>query len=192
MDKITKNIIIGFIAVVLIVGVINMTRTNATKIAIINTNMGAITIELYQTQAPITVANFIKYANSGFYNGTVFHRIIPGFMIQGGGFTANGTQKSTDAPIKNEANNGLLNARGTIAMARTSDVNSATSQFFINVADNNFLNYQNVANYGYAVFGKVISGMDVVDTIINVSTETKGIYDNWPVNDVVINSITIK
>jgi peptidyl-prolyl cis-trans isomerase B (cyclophilin B) len=192
MDKITRNIIIGFIAIAIIAGVIDMTGTTVTKTAIINTNMGTIVVELYPAKAPITVANFIQYANSGFYNGTIFHRVIPGFMIQGGGFTTNGTQKPTNPPIQNEANNGLQNLRGTIAMARTNDINSATSQFFINVADNDFLNYQNSANYGYAVFGKVTSGLDVVDSIVNTPTETNGDYSNWPINNVVINSIVIR
>lgn len=160
--------------------------------AIMKTNYGTMKIELYPNKAPITVANFVKYANSGFYNNTIFHRIIPGFMIQGGGFNINGTEKPTMAPIKNEANNGLKNLRGTIAMARTSAINSATAQFFINLVNNSFLNYKNNQNYGYAVFGKVIEGMNVADKIAQVKTQTKGPYKNWPEKNVIIKSITIK
>ncbi len=148
--------------------------------------MGKIVLELYPKKAPITVENFLKYVNSGFYNGTIFHRVIPGFMIQGGGFTPEMEQKPTRAPIKNEADNGLKNDRGTIAMARTSNPNSATSQFFINVANNAPLNYP--SHGGYAVFGKVVEGMDVADKIVNVPTTSVGPHQDVPKKPVVIES----
>lgn len=149
------------------------------------TNMGDIEVELYPQKAPITVANFLKYVNSGFYNNTIFHRVIPNFMIQGGGFTENMTQKETQAAIKNEANNGLKNDRGTISMARTAMVDSATSQFFINLKNNDFLN-NGSRDFGYAVFGKVISGMDVVDKIAEVRTSIRSGAQDVPVKPVII------
>lgn len=154
----------------------------------LKTTLGDITIELYPAKAPDTVANFLQYVADGQYNNTIFHRVIDGFMIQGGGFTSDMNQKSTRAPVKNEAGNGLKNARGTIAMARTGDPHSATAQFFINVADNEFLNYKSpdMRGYGYCVFGKVVSGMDVVDKIKGVRTATRGFYENVPVEPVVI------
>lgn len=159
----------------------------------IETNMGNISIELYEDKAPITVKNFLDYVKSGSYDGTIFHRVINGFMIQGGGFTKEMSQKPTKAPIVNEAENGLKNSKGTIAMARTSDVNSATSQFFINVVDNKMLDFtgKNPANYGYCVFGKVIKGMDVVDKIKEVETGTKQGHSNVPVKPVEIIKISI-
>uniref|UniRef100_A9AAH8 peptidylprolyl isomerase n=1 Tax=Methanococcus maripaludis (strain C6 / ATCC BAA-1332) TaxID=444158 RepID=A9AAH8_METM6 len=160
--------------------------------ATIQTNYGNMTFELYPDKAPITVENFKKYAESGFYEGTIFHRVINGFMIQGGGFTKDGIQKETFAPIKNEANNELSNKRGTIAMARTNIVDSATSQFFINTVDNMFLNYQNDSNYGYAVFGEMTEGFEVLDKIENVATANNGQYQNWPVEDVIIEKVTIE
>ncbi|CAF30684.1 peptidylprolyl isomerase [Methanococcus maripaludis] len=159
--------------------------------ATIQTNYGNMTFELYPDKAPITVENFKKYAESGFYEGTIFHRVISDFMIQGGGFTANGTKKETLDPIKNEADNGLSNKRGTIAMARTNIVDSATSQFFINTVDNSYLDYQNDQNYGYAVFGELTDGFDVLDKIENVATANNGQYQNWPVEDVIIEKVTI-
>ncbi|MEJ2092778.1 MAG: peptidylprolyl isomerase [Syntrophobacterales bacterium] len=146
------------------------------------TGKGDIVLELYPDKAPATVANFLKYVKDGYYNGTVFHRVINGFMIQGGGLDANLREKSTRAPIKNEADNGLKNEPYTIAMARTSDPNSATSQFFINVADNQKLNFKSKtpSGWGYAVFGKVVQGKDVVDKIKAMPTATKGIYPNVP------------
>ena len=159
------------------------------ELALIKTSMGDIKIELYPEAAPITVANFKKYINDKFYDGTIFHRVMDGFMIQGGGFDSAGNQKTTSEPIKNEAKNGLSNKRGTLAMARTTDVDSATSQFFINLVDNNFLDYKDDANYGYAVFGEVVDGMDVVDKIAKVETKDNGMHQNWPVENVVINSI---
>ncbi|HJQ63852.1 MAG TPA: peptidylprolyl isomerase [Burkholderiales bacterium] len=151
------------------------------------TNMGTIVLELYPDRAPETVKNFQQYVKSGFYKGTVFHRVIPGFMIQGGGFTADLQHKPSREPIKNEANNGLKNAVGTIAMARTSDPHSATSQFFINVVDNPPLDYRE-GNVGYAVFGKVTSGLDVVQRIATVPTTARPPHQNVPVKPVVIES----
>ena len=136
---------------------------------LISTSLGDIKLELYEEQAPITVANFLSYVEEGFYDGTIFHRVINNFMIQGGGITADMKQKPTKAPIKNEADNGLKNDRGTIAMARTADVDSATSQFFINHKDNSFLDH-GARDFGYAVFGKVVEGIEVVDKIATVQT----------------------
>lgn len=158
---------------------------------LIETSKGSIKLELYPDKAPITVKNFKDYAESGFYNGTIFHRVIRDFMIQGGGFTPDGSQKKTNNPIKNEANNGLNNIKGSIAMARTNIVDSATSQFFINLADNDFLDYTDESNYGYAVFGLVIEGMNVVELIGNAPTTTRSVYENWPLEDIIINKVTI-
>jgi peptidyl-prolyl cis-trans isomerase B (cyclophilin B) len=149
---------------------------------------GVITLELDEAKAPKSVANFLSYVNKGHYNNTIFHRVIPGFMVQGGGFEPGMAQKASDAPIENEANNGLKNANYTVAMARTSDPHSATAQFFINVADNGFLNHTapSAQGWGYAVFGKVVSGTDVVDKIKAVKTGRKGFHDDVPQEDVVI------
>jgi peptidyl-prolyl cis-trans isomerase B (cyclophilin B) len=149
---------------------------------------GVITVELDAEKAPNSAANFLKYVNEGHYDGTVFHRVIPGFMVQGGGFASGMQQKPVGAPIQNEANNGLKNDKYTVAMARTSDPHSATAQFFINVADNGFLNHtaENSQGWGYAVFGKVVGGTDVVDKIKAVKTSRKGYHDDVPVEDVVI------
>lgn len=154
----------------------------------IKTNLGNINIELYDDQAPISVKNFKSYVNSQFYNGTIFHRVIPGFMIQGGGFDSNMKEKATQPAIQNEASNGLKNARGTLAMARTNDPNSATSQFFINVKNNDFLN-KSAGNPGYAVFGKVTKGIEVVDQIVNTPTGNVGMYQDVPKQAVKIISI---
>ncbi|OON39312.1 peptidylprolyl isomerase A [Izhakiella australiensis] len=156
----------------------------------LTTSAGNIELELNNQKAPISVKNFVDYVNSGFYNNTIFHRVIPGFMIQGGGFTAEMQQKNTNPPIKNEADNGLLNSRGTIAMARTADKDSATSQFFINIADNAFLDHGQ-RDFGYAVFGKVVKGMDVADKIAQVQTHNVGPYQNVPVKPVVILSAKV-
>ena len=163
------------------------------KKAIVETSMGTITLELNEEKAPVTVANFIDYAKSGHYDGTIFHRVIDGFMIQGGGFTKEMNQKETKAPIRNEAANGLKNARGTIAMARTSVVDSATSQFFINLVDNSFLDFQSPTpqGFGYAVFGQVTDGLEVVDAIAKVSTGDCGYHQNVPEKPVVITRVTI-
>ena len=154
----------------------------------IQTSMGDIEVELYPDKAPKTVENFLAYVNKGFYNGTVFHRVINGFMVQGGGLNDKMQLKATDAPIENEADNGLTNDEYTLAMARTMDPNSATAQFFINVTDNDFLNFKSkdAQGWGYAVFGKVIKGMDVVDKIKAVETTTKGMHQDVPVTPVVI------
>jgi peptidyl-prolyl cis-trans isomerase B (cyclophilin B) len=150
--------------------------------------LGTIKIELDAVKAPNSVANFLAYVNKGHYDGTVFHRVIPGFMIQGGGFEPGMTQKATDKPIDNEANNGLKNTKYTLAMARTNDPHSATAQFFINIADNGFLNHTapSAQGWGYAVFGKVVAGTDVVDKIAAVKTGQKGFHGDVPKDDVVI------
>ena len=158
------------------------------KVELHITGFGVITLELDQDKAPKSVANFLAYVNKGHYNNTIFHRVIPGFMVQGGGMEPGMAQKSTDAPVNNEANNGLKNANYTVAMARTSDPHSATAQFFINVADNGFLNHTapTAQGWGYAVFGKVVAGTEVVDKIKAVKTSRKGYHDDVPVDDVVI------
>lgn len=161
------------------------------QVVLINTSMGNIKIELFPKEAPFTVKNFLEYVRDGYYNGTVFHRVIPGFMIQGGGFMADMKMKQTGRPVKNEAGNGLKNDRGTVAMARTSDPDSATSQFFINVVNNDGLNRPMPDGYGYAVFGKVVEGMDVVDKIAAVKTGSKMFFQDVPVTPVVIKSITV-
>ncbi len=153
---------------------------------ILTTNHGNITIELYADKAPKSVENFLAYVNAGHYNGTIFHRIINGFMIQGGGFEPGMKQKSSNAPIENEAKNGLKNDAYTIAMARTSDPHSASTQFFINVADNSFLNFPGQDGWGYCVFGKVVAGTEVVDKIKAVKTGRSGMFADVPVEDVVI------
>jgi cyclophilin family peptidyl-prolyl cis-trans isomerase len=158
---------------------------------LMETSMGKVKIELFQKEAPISVKNFLSYVNSGFYSNTVFHRVIPGFMIQGGGFTTDLKQKTTRMPIQNEAKNGLKNDRGTLAMARTGDPDSATSQFFINVVDNKGLNRPSPDGHGYAVFGKVLEGMDVVDRIAAVKTGVKMGATDVPLTSVVIKSIKI-
>lgn len=159
----------------------------------IQTSYGAILVELDARKAPKTVSNFLAYVRDGFYDGTVFHRVMDGFMIQGGGFQPGMTQKPTRPPIENEAKNGLRNERGTIAMARTSDPDSATSQFYINVVDNDFLNYtaETPAGRGYCVFGKVVDGLTVVDRIKGVPTGSKGGHKNVPLTDVVIEKVEV-
>jgi cyclophilin family peptidyl-prolyl cis-trans isomerase len=152
---------------------------------VFSTSLGDITIELYPDKAPVTVKNFLTYVDEGFYNGTIFHRVIPGFMIQGGGMTEDMKPKKNHAPIKNEADNGLLNKRGTLSMARTQDINSATSQFFINIKDNTFLDHGS-RDFGYAVFAAVIKGMDVVDKIAAVKTGNKGMHSDVPLEAVKI------
>lgn len=154
----------------------------------LQTSLGDIVIELYEEAAGVTTANFKSYVKDGFYDGTIFHRVIKGFMIQGGGFTEDMTNKQTKSPIVNEADNGLKNDQGTVAMARTNSPDSATSQFFINHKNNDFLNYSGSRNPGYAVFGKVVEGMDVVDTIAEVKTTSRQGYDDVPVEAVVIES----
>ena len=157
------------------------------------TNHGNIDIELDFDKAPATAQNFEQYAKDGFYNGTIFHRVIPGFMIQGGGMESGMKEKDTREPIANEADNGLKNARGTIAMARTSDPHSASAQFFINLVDNHFLNHTSKTNagWGYAVFGKVVAGMDIVDKIATVKTGRSGMHRDVPLEEVVIEKTEI-
>jgi peptidyl-prolyl cis-trans isomerase B (cyclophilin B) len=159
-------------------------------VVVVNTSLGNFKVELYPDKAPTTVKNFLNYVDTKFYDGTVFHRVIPSFMIQGGGFEPGMKEKEAGKPIKNESANGLSNARGTLAMARTPEPDSATAQFFINVKDNPFLDRAKAADrVGYCVFGKVIDGMDVVDKIKDVETGNRGIHRDVPVKDVVINSI---
>ncbi|HOT43301.1 MAG TPA: peptidylprolyl isomerase [Spirochaetota bacterium] len=152
------------------------------------TTLGDIHIELFDRSSPKTVRNFLQYTDKKFYNGTMFHRVIPNFIIQGGGFTPDMTEKDTESPMMNESNNGVRNMRGTIAMARTHDIHSATSQFFINITDNHGLDYGS-KGYGYCVFGRVVKGMDVVDKIRQVRTQTIGMYRDVPVEPVVIISV---
>ncbi|MET8773586.1 peptidylprolyl isomerase [Nocardia sp. NPDC004654] len=164
-----------------------MTKVN------LETNFGAIVLELDAEKAPKTVQNFVDYVNAGHYNGTIFHRVIPNFMIQGGGFEPNMRQKGTNAPIQNEANNGLKNNKYTVAMARTNDPHSATAQFFINVADNDFLNHSapTPSGWGYTVFGAVVDGAEVVDKIAGVRTGSAGMHQDVPLEAVVIESASI-
>ncbi|MGD8379106.1 MAG: peptidylprolyl isomerase [Gammaproteobacteria bacterium] len=158
---------------------------------VFETNVGTLRIEVYPEQAPVTVQNFLDYVNSGFYDGTIFHRVIPGFVIQGGGFTPEMQQKATREPIVNEADNGLLNKTYTLSMARTQVINSATSQFFINLSDNAFLDHGE-RDFGYAVFGKVVEGQDVVDSIGGVSTTVKAGMRDVPVETVMIERATVE
>lgn len=160
---------------------------------IFNTNKGQIKIETFDKEAPITAQNFIDYCKEGFYDNTIFHRVINGFMVQGGGFESGMKQKATKAPIKNEAANGLKNDRGTVSMARTSDPHSATGQFFINLVDNDFLNYRSsdVNGFGYCVFAKVVEGMDIVDSIAKVKTGKNGFHADVPVEEVIIEKVEV-
>lgn len=162
-------------------------------VIVMATSMGEITIELFKSEAPVSVQNFLQYVNDGFYTGTVFHRVKRGFMIQGGGFTPALEEKPTRPPIQNEATNGLRNVRGSIAMARTRALRSATSQFYINVVDNRMLDHTGYApeDFGYAVFGRVLSGMDVVDRIVAVPTTSTGGMDDVPVDPVVIKGVKV-
>lgn len=164
------------------------------SVVVLHTTHGDITLELDAAKAPATVASFLQYASSGFYSGTIFHRVIDGFMIQGGGLDENMNQKKTGAPVKNEANNGLKNDVGTIAMARTMDPHSATAQFFINVKNNDFLNFKSETSqgWGYCVFGKVTEGMDVVNKIKGVKTGSKAGHQDVPLESVIIQSVTVK
>jgi cyclophilin family peptidyl-prolyl cis-trans isomerase len=156
------------------------------------TTHGDITIELYEKEAPLSAANFLQYVDDGFYDGAIFHRIVPGFVIQGGGLDVDFSSKKTRAPIKNEATNGLKNERGTLSMARTNDINSATSQFFVNLKDNDFLDHKpgSNASYGYAVFGRVSEGMDVIDKIAKVKTGSRRGHQDVPLEDVVVTRAT--
>ena len=152
------------------------------------TTLGEFTVDLFEKEAPVTVANFLKYIEDGFFDGTIFHRIVPGFVIQGGGFTEDMSQKRTHPTIKNEADNGLKNERGTLSMARTNDINSATSQFFVNLKDNDFLDHKR-GNFGYAVFGKVTRGMGVIDQIAAVETGRRKGHEDVPLEAVIMTSV---
>ena len=191
-----KNVLI-ISALILQVGCVSTERTSMTEkcaentVVVMETSHGAMEIELFDSQAPVSASNFLAYADAGFYDGAVFHRVIPGFMIQGGGFDADLQQKATRAPIKNEAPNGLKNDRGTLAMARTMDIDSATAQFFINVADNAFLNH-GVRDYGYAVFARVTAGMEVADKIAAAPTTTQNGMSDVPAKAVIIKSVRRK
>jgi len=168
----------------------NPIKGNKTMVKL-HTSKGVITLQLDAEKAPVTVKNFLEYVNSGFYSGTIFHRVIGNFMIQGGGFEPGMKQKKTNPPIKNEAANGLKNDKYTIAMARTGDPNSATAQFFINVKDNDFLNYPGQDGWGYCVFGKVVEGQEVVDAIRNVKTGNRSGFQDVPLEDVIITSAEV-
>lgn len=189
--------LIGLITLPLMVSACNNSGTDASNkskgdspVVLFSTNHGDIKVKLNREKAPITVENFVGYVNDGFYEGVIFHRVIPNFMIQTGGFTPDMKQKTPKAPIKNEANNGLRNSRGTLSMARTSEVDSASSQFFINVNDNKFLD-NGERDFGYAVFGEVIEGMDIVDKIAAVPTGTVGQFRDVPQETVIINSAKV-
>lgn len=160
---------------------------------VLHTNFGDITIKMFEQEAPNTVKNFLEYANAGFYNGTIFHRVIDGFMVQGGGFVSGMEQKDVNDPIQNEANNGLSNKVGTLAMARTPDPHSATAQFFINVNNNDFLNHSSETSqgWGYCVFAEVVEGMDIVEKIKGVATGSNGFHQDVPLEDVIIESVTV-
>jgi cyclophilin family peptidyl-prolyl cis-trans isomerase len=186
------RIVLGTVALLLTVATVGA-KEGGNPVVLMKTSLGDVKIELDKAKAPVTVDNFVVYVNEKFYDGTIFHRVIPQFMIQGGGFDKDMNQKKTKAPIKNEAGNGLKNTTGTIAMARTSDPNSATAQFFINTKDNAFLDHKNDTpqGYGYAVFGTVVDGMDVVKKIEQVQTTTRPPFENVPVTAVVIESIRV-
>jgi peptidyl-prolyl cis-trans isomerase B (cyclophilin B) len=171
-----------------------MAEQTKNPVVVMSTSLGDVRIELNAEKAPVTTQNFLDYVNESFYDGLIFHRVIPGFMIQGGGFDPQMKQKGTKAPIKNEAANGLKNQVGTIAMARTNVVDSATAQFFINVKDNDFLNHRTASadGFGYAVFGQVIEGMDVVQKIEKVKTGNRGFHQDVPVENVVIQSVKVE
>jgi cyclophilin family peptidyl-prolyl cis-trans isomerase len=190
---ILRSIVCSVISLAILL-VTTVAAAQSNPVVVIETSLGNITVELYQDEAPISVENFLTYVRDDFYTGTIFHRVIKGFMVQGGGMTEDMVRKATNPPIKNEATNGLRNARGTLAMARTAAVDSATAQFFINVANNRALNHESEtqAEYGYAVFGKVIDGMDYVGEIENTPTTTAGPYRDVPSTPVIIKSIQFK
>ena len=190
-----RALVLAGACLLMIPGVASQAAAQGNPVVVMQTSMGDITIELFQDQAPISVENFLQYASDGYYEGTVFHRVIQQFMIQGGGMTADLSPKQTRAPIKNEATNGVTNARGTLAMARTNVVDSATSQFFINTVDN-ARSLDNTGtdarSYGYAVFGRVTAGMDVVDKIAAVAIGNQGPHQNVPVEPVTITGVTVQ
>jgi cyclophilin family peptidyl-prolyl cis-trans isomerase len=192
--KLTRKSAIALLMIILFIGSTLVTLSSMflggneaeeRQVAVLETSRGIIKLELDAERAPVTVANFVQYVEDGFYDGTVFHRVIPGFMIQGGGYAPDGSGKPTREPIELESANGLKNLRGTIAMARTMVADSATSQFFINLEDNDFLDHSTGFD-GYAVFGRVVEGMDVVDAIAAVETGIRGYFEDWPVEDIVI------
>lgn len=189
-----RNIIMKIFKVLSILSIGLLAVSTQAKNVVLHTNYGEIKIALEQEKAPISSQNFLQYSESGFYNGTIFHRVIDGFMVQAGGFEVDMKQKKANAPIHNEANNGLKNLRGTVAMARTSDPHSATSQFFINTVDNDFLNFsaETARGWGYAVFGNVIEGMDVVDKISQVDTGRSGFHRDVPKQEIIIQSVTVE
>ncbi|HYV57144.1 MAG TPA: peptidylprolyl isomerase [Candidatus Nitrosopolaris sp.] len=191
-----RSVLVGLLSLGLVLGGVGLVSAGGkgNPMVVLSTSLGDIKVELYPDKAPVTVQNFLDYVKAGYYNGTIFHRVIPGFMIQGGGMTEDMKDKreGQKAAIKNESTNGLKNDTGTLAMARTSVPDSATSQFFINVKDNAFLNKDNAPDkVGYAVFGKVVEGMDVVKKIEQVNTTTKGPHQNVPVDAVVIKSAKV-
>lgn len=190
---ILRSIVCSVISLAILL-VTTVAAAQSNPVVVIETSLGNITVELYQDEAPISVENFLTYVRDDFYTGTIFHRVIKGFMVQGGGMTEDMVRKATNPPIKNEATNGLRNERGTLAMARTAAVDSATAQFFINVANNRALNHESEtqAEYGYAVFGKVIDGMDHLGEIENTPTTTAGPYRDVPSTPVIIKSIQFK
>lgn len=173
---------------------VNIESANSNPMVLMETSKGDIKIELFEKEAPITVKNILSYASEGFYDKLIFHRVIKNFMIQGGGFYPGMKEKEPRAPIKNEATNGLKNKRGTLAMARTNVIDSATSQFFINVVDNDFLDHKDNSSrgYGYAIFGKVVDGMDVVDSIVNVKTGSFGSFKDVPLDPIIIKSVRLE
>ena len=185
--------ILNAVALICLIAVTASAEGKKNPVVTMETTLGNVKIELFEKEAPLSVKNFLDYTKSGYYSGTVFHRVIPGFMAQGGGLTANLTPKPGNRPpIKNEAGNGLKNDRGTISMARSGDPNSATSQFFVNVANNNSLNRPNPDGFGYAVFGKVIEGMDVVDKIVSTpQTNKNSVFQNVPLEPVIIKSVKV-
>ncbi|MDD2365721.1 MAG: peptidylprolyl isomerase [Desulfuromonadaceae bacterium] len=183
---------LGAVALICLMAGLASAEVKKNPVVTMETTLGNVKIELFEKEAPLSVKNFLDYVKSGFYNGTIFHRVIPGFMAQGGGFTPDRKQKSTNAPVKNEAANGLKNDRGTISMARTSAPDSATSQFFINVVNNDMLNRPNPDGAGYAVFGKVVAGMEVVDKIVAVKTQNVNmVFQNFPETPVLIKSVKL-
>jgi cyclophilin family peptidyl-prolyl cis-trans isomerase len=190
--RILTQILILFAVLTLFTGCNAMSENQNPRVRM-ETSKGTIEIELFADKAPKTVENFVQYVKDGQYNGTIFHRVIPGFMIQGGGFTADMSEKATRPPIRNEANNGQSNELGTIAMARTPDPHSASAQFFINVKDNDFLDFKNETTngWGYCVFGKVIEGMDVVNSIVGVPTGNHGMHQDVPLDPIIIEKATV-
>ncbi len=191
--RLNKLIVVFFVFVAFNITCIQLNSLYANPKVLIETSEGDITAELYEKEAPVTVKNFLSYVSDGFYNNLIFHRVIPDFMIQGGGFDSKMKQKPVKDPIKNEARRGLNNKRGTLAMARTNVVNSATAQFFVNLVDNDFLNHKDnsASGFGYAVFGEVTEGMDIVDKIGRTRTHAFGMFRDVPINHITIKSVNV-